>query len=192
MSYSKLRIQPCGHTAVLPSRAVPAPERLSLEAPALAALSDFTRECPLTVRPDHPIDEALAEMIRVGVRALLVMSEGRLLGLVTSFDIQGERPILFLQSANCLQEKCRFRDVHVGDIMTPCAEAPALAFEQLRDAHLGDLAETFRHTDATHLLVIETCGAQREIVLRGLLSRSHLMRLLGELPPVTGTAELPV
>ena len=36
-------------------------------------------------------------MIRFGVRALLVVRDQRTMGLITSYDIQGERPLQFLQ-----------------------------------------------------------------------------------------------
>jgi CBS-domain-containing membrane protein len=51
-----------------------------------------------TVTEDRSIDDALRDMMLAGVRALLVVREDAVTGLVTSYDIQGERPLQFLRS----------------------------------------------------------------------------------------------
>ncbi len=99
----------------LPRRAVADGQFLSPGDPAILAITDFTREHPVTVDAERQIDDALNDMVRVGVRALLVFKEQRIVGLITSYDIQGERPIQFLQSSNYAHH----RDIRVADIMTP-------------------------------------------------------------------------
>jgi CBS domain-containing protein len=66
--------------------------RIALSDPAVRVVTDFMLEQPLTVAEDRPIDEALREMIVAGVRALVVVHGNVVTGLVTSYDIQGERP----------------------------------------------------------------------------------------------------
>lgn len=180
MNYSDLSIQPCGHTAVLPQRLPNTPLQLDLDSPAMAVITDFCREYPITVSPDLSIDDALNKMIRAGVRALLVIRENKVIGLISSYDIQGERPIRFLQSSNCLQDKCRHSDIHVSDIMTPCAELPAIPLNRLESAVVGDLVETFQRTDATHLLVTDIRPLDGAVIVRGIVSRTRLQRHLGE------------
>ena len=77
-----------------PSEAVEA--RLELTDPAIHVVTDFVWEPPVTVREEITIDDALREMIRAGVRALLVVRDEVVTGLITSYDIQGERPLQFL------------------------------------------------------------------------------------------------
>ena len=55
-------------------------------------VTDFLLEQPVTVPEERSIDDALREMIRGGVRALLVMRGEVVTGLITSYDIQVERP----------------------------------------------------------------------------------------------------
>src|ERR1700733_8446960 len=85
---------------VLPRRSVSDGQFLDLNDPAILAVTDFTREHPATVDEERQIDDALADMVRLGVRALLVVREQRIIGLITSYDIQGERPLQFLQTSN--------------------------------------------------------------------------------------------
>ncbi len=141
-------------------------------------MTDFNRECPVVVSPDRRIDDARQDMIRNGVRALLVLEDESVRGLITVHDILGERPILFLQSSACLQDRCDHHEVRVADIMTPVEHLPMLDLPIVQSACVGDVVETFRTSDHTHLVVTE---AQRDGTRRacGLISRTWLERQLG-------------
>jgi signal-transduction protein with cAMP-binding, CBS, and nucleotidyltransferase domain len=84
----------------LPRRSILDGQRLEPGDPAIYAITDFKRDYPMTVEAERQIDDALTDMIRLGVRALLVAKDQRLVGLLTSYDIQGERPMQFLQASN--------------------------------------------------------------------------------------------
>jgi signal-transduction protein with cAMP-binding, CBS, and nucleotidyltransferase domain len=89
--------------------------------PASEALTDFAIESPISVAPERHVDDALQDMIRAGVRALLVMQDLVVLGLITASDILGTRPIQFLQShlcTGCLQEHCMTSVVRNGNNRT--------------------------------------------------------------------------
>jgi hypothetical protein len=62
--------------------------------------------------------------------------------------------------------------------MTPLAQLRLLDYHQVTVASAGDLADQFRGTDTTHVLVIERAAAGTGQV-RGLISRSRLLRQLG-------------
>ena len=121
----------------LPRRAVADGRLLKPDAPALLAITDFTREHPVTVETERQIDDALDDMIRLGVRALLVRKEQRIVGLITSYDIQGERPMQFLQSSTYGHH----RDIRVADIMTPWDDLSAIHWETLQSLSAGDLLQ---------------------------------------------------
>lgn len=180
MSYRTVPLSKTSGTVNIPQRAAPDGSDLALDSPATAALTDFTRECPVTVAPGRHIDDALQDMIRAGVRALLVLDEGRVLGLITAYDILGERPIQFLQSGECVHDPCLHRHVTVADVMTGLERQPVLELNFVQSACVGDLMETFRTTGSTHLLVVEP-GHDGESVARGLISRTRLERQTGNL-----------
>ena len=151
--------------------------------PAILAITDFTRETPITVDEDRPIDAALEDMVRFGVRALLVLRDRRIAGLITSYDIQGERPLQFLQNSTYEHH----RDVRVGHIMTPWNELLALDWDVVRHARAGTLLETLRQVGRTHLLLIER-GADRRSLVRGLASRARFERQVRGSPAARASA----
>ena len=144
--------------------------------PAIYAITDFKRDYPMTVDAERQIDDALSDMIRLSVRALLVAKEQRLVGLITSYDIQGERPMQFLQSSNY----SRHQDIRVVHVMTPWDELMALDWEHLEAARAGDLLLLFEQTNLTHLLIIERDRKTSISTVRALASRARLLRQLGE------------
>src|SRR5260370_22020516 len=101
--------------AALPRRSVADGQFLDPSDPAIHAITDFTREHPVTVDEERQIDDALQDMIHLGVRAMLVVREQRVVGLITSYDIQDERPLQFLQTSTYT----RHQEIRVGHIMTP-------------------------------------------------------------------------
>jgi CBS domain-containing protein len=155
------------------SRAV-AERRLALTDPAVHVVTDFLFEQPVTVPPELSIDDALPEMIRAGVRALLVLRDEVVIGLVTSYDIQGERPLQFLTESGFR----RHDEIEVRHIMTPWERVPTLDCEALGRARVSDLAAFFRCTAATHVVMVEHSG-QVGSAVRGLVSRTRLERQLG-------------
>ncbi len=169
LTYTKLPAM-----GVLPRRALPSDVRIELAEPAVHAMTDFTREYPVTIDEERQIDAALADMVRLGVRAMLVAREQKVVGFISSYDIEGERPLQYLQNSNYT----RHRDLQVGHIMTPWADLLTLNWRAVKDACVGDLVETFRHTDVMHLIVIET-AADDTTYVRGLFSKSRIERQLG-------------
>lgn len=150
--------------------------------PASEALTDFAIEIPISVAPERHVDDALQDMIRAGVRSLLVMQDSVVLGLITASDVLGTRPIQFLQSHLCESQPCRHKDVHVADIMTPWSGLRLLDFRISAAATAGDLADLFRNTHDTHLLVIEH-SSEAGTAVRGLVSKTRLLRQLGVARP---------
>jgi signal-transduction protein with cAMP-binding, CBS, and nucleotidyltransferase domain len=159
---------------VLPRRSILDGQRLDASDPAIYAITDFKRDYPMTVEAERQIDDALTDMIRLGVRALLVAKDQRLVGLVTSYDIQGERPMQFLQSSNF----SRHQDIRVMDVMTPWDELFALDWESVESARAGELLTVFEQRNITHLLVVEIDHKTSHSVVRALASRSRLLRQL--------------
>lgn len=162
----------------LPRRTVADGQALSLNDPALLAITDFTREYPVTVAADRQIDDALGDMVSLGVRALLVRNDHRIVGLLTSYDIQGERPIQFLQSSNYRHH----HEIRVADIMTPWDALKAIHWGTLQAMSAGDLLHLLEEANLTHAIVVE---AHRDTpcVVRALVSRARLIRQLTSVKP---------
>lgn len=158
--------------AVLPRHSVSDGQFLDPADPAIHAITDFTRERPVTIDEESQIDAALGDMIHLGVRAMLVMRDQRIVGLITSYDIQGERPLQFLQSSNY----SRHQDIRVGHIMTPWDKLLAMTWETIQTARAGDLLQMLDESALTHLLVIEDGKKNSSPMVRALVSRARLAR----------------
>ena len=159
---------------VLPRRSVSDGQFLDPSDPAIHAITDFTREHPVTVDEERQIDDALGDMIHLGVRAMLVVREQRIVGLITSYDIQGERPLQFLQTSNY----SRHQDIRVGHIMTPWDKLLAVDWDSIQSARAGDLLQVLEGAGITHLLVIDAGKKNTAPIVRALVSRARLARQL--------------
>lgn len=153
--------------------------RRSTDVPARELMTDFERTAPLTVAPDRHIDAALQDMVVGGVRSLLVVEEGELLGLVTAADLQGEKPIQFLQSPMCSSYPCKHSDVHVSDVMTPLYLLTTLDDATLHRTTAGEVLALLQLESLTHALVMQSTGSG-ETSVRGVFSRTRLERTLAE------------
>lgn len=154
------------------------PERhppITLHAPALDAMTDFTRLQPITISADTHYLDANDSMIRLGVRLLLVVdARQHLLGIVSAHDILGERP---LQIAG--QDKGRLAEVTVGQLMHAVADIDMLALADVRHAQVGDIIATLKQLARQHLLVVTPEGAHGGMRLCGMFSATQIARQLG-------------
>lgn len=148
--------------------------------PALHAMTDFTSKFAITVAPERQIDAALTDMMRLSVRAMLVVRADSVIGLITSYDIEGPRTLRFAQRPDVTRRE----DIRVGDIMTEWEDLPTLDWRTMQTARISDLLEIFAGIRVMHLLVLESDGNGAEVV-RGLISRSRIERRL------SGTELLP-
>ncbi len=145
---------------------------------AVSAMTDFAANPAFSIGADCAIDDALDEMFRRGVRALIVLGQDEaVVGLVTSYDIQGGRTQRYLEGhPACLRE-----EVRVGEVMTPCGQLTTIDLHQVQSARIGDVLDILRGADAPYLIVLETPNEAARL-LRGIFSRTRLERQLGESP----------
>lgn len=146
---------------------------------AVCAMTDFAASPAFTISADCTIDDALDEMFRCGVRALIVLGDREVVvGLITSYDIQGERTQQYLER----QSTRRREEVRVRDILTPCGQWSGIDWHRVQSARIEDVLEVFRSTDVPYLIVLETLDQATVGLLRGMISRTRLERQLGESP----------
>lgn len=158
-----------------PRRPAPARRRVAPTDAATRVMTDFTNQPPVLVAAERLIDDALRDMMVAGVRALLVTRGEKVIGLITSYDIQGERPLQFLNNSGFT----RHDEIQVGHIMTPWERVPTLEWDAVRTARVEEIAELFKARRATtHIVVLERADHGGTVV-RGLFSRTQLERQLG-------------
>ena len=150
------------------------------EDPATTVMTDFRQVVPITIEPHHRIDPALRKMKVAGVRLLLVPDEyDKIIGVITSADILGERPIKLIEETRISRENIR-----VDMIMTPVEEIEALRMMSVRNATVGQIVDTMQVLRRKHILVVESQDEEEDddgdqYKIRGLFSASQISRLLG-------------
>lgn len=151
------------------------PERVTTDDPALAAMTDLSQVTAYTTELTTPLSKALDLMIKRGVRLLLVNNADRqIIGLITSRDIEGEKPGRLLAKAGGAWE-----DLLVADIMTLQPRMKVLLMEEVANARVGDIIATLRQADRQHALVVDANPETGKPAVRGLFSLSQIGLQLG-------------
>lgn len=154
------------------------------DSPAIDVMTDLRRGAAVVTRSYATVDAAHAAMIAHGVRALFVVDEHSIvLGILTSTDVLGERPIQVAQ-----ERGARHSEVLVREVMTPANLLEAIDLEEVLRARVGDVVASLRLSGRQHALVVESAAADAAsptCSVRGIFSLTQIARQLG-LPPQTG------
>ncbi|MDT3734633.1 MAG: CBS domain-containing protein [Denitratisoma sp.] len=145
-----------------------------LDSPALEVMTDLKRVQAVTIGPDATLVAVNKAMMRNTVRSLLVADERRcILGIITSTDTMGEKPMQVV-----LERGIRHEEVLVRDIMTSRDRLEVLDMEAVRAAEVGHVVATLKWTGRQHALVAEEDASGRQMI-RGIFSASQIARQLG-------------
>lgn len=149
------------------------PELVHLEDPAFSVMSDFSQSTPITIDPDEPMDEALNEMKVKGVHLLLVVnSEKDIIGLISSEDLLGEKPIKIIQ-----ENRISRSQILVKMIMEPINKIAAFDIEAVEHARVGNIVQTLQSLRTHYALVVQTDEKGIQII-RGLFNTSQISKQL--------------
>lgn len=173
LSYTRLPARTLDNQTRLMRPKCVLPERVTLDSPALDSMTDFNRVTAFIATPGDTIAQAEERMHRRKVKLLFVMdARDNMIGLVTSTDIHGEKPMQIVQSRGIRRD-----EIQVADIMTPAPQLEVVDFDDLAHARVGHILETLKATGRQHALVVEQTDNGSKI--RGLLSLTMLSKQLG-------------
>ncbi len=174
------QLQFAAFPVLMPGQAATRAPRLDPEAPALAAMTDLRCAPAVSTRGTASIEDALQLMNQAGTHFAFVLGTGGpLIGSVTSFDIQGEKPVRVMLSAGAAQASVAWRDVQVQHVMEPVANWRVLEFAQVERLSAAALSEMLAQAGLRHLVVVEPAADGRVRQVRGLFSAARLEALLG-------------
>ena len=151
------------------------PSQITADSPALEAMTDLSRVAPATIEADATLEEANQSMILRGVRLLLVIEAAshRIIGVLTSADVLGEKPLFVAQKRQCKRSELR-----IADVMVPVEQMEALSIEEVRKSRVGNVVATLRVDGRAHALVMGHDAQDRQ-VLMGIFSATQIARQLG-------------
>jgi CBS-domain-containing membrane protein len=150
------------------------PPAVDSDSAAILAMTDLSRVPAATIDRSATVEEANQSMILRGVRLLLVVNDARrIVGVVTSTDTLGEKPMVVAQSRGLLR-----RDLSVDDIMVRVSDVEAMRIEDVRKSSVGDIVLTLQNAGRAHALVV-SANDQGSLSLVGIFSVSQIARQLG-------------
>ncbi|MBL8251009.1 MAG: CBS domain-containing protein [Candidatus Competibacter sp.] len=151
------------------------PEHVTEDDPAVNVMTDLSQVTAYTTELATPINKALETMVKRGVRMLLVRdADGQIVGLITSRDIEGDKPNRILAKAGGAWE-----DLLVADIMTLKPKLEVLLMEDVAKARVGDIIATLRHVNRQHAMALDTDPRTGKPAVRGIFSLSQIGLQLG-------------
>ena len=148
--------------------------QVKLTDPATSIMTDFRENAFFTVDSDELIVDALEKMKHAGLRSAFVMDRNseKLLGMITAYDIMGEKPLRYLQSSGFTEHK----DVFVSDIMESVKDMVAVEMHEVEKETVQTVLDVLQQSKRTHLPVVEK-NAGEQPHLRGLFSTTRVLRL---------------
>ena len=142
--------------------------------PAKLVMTDLNEITPFSIEPTASIDATNDKMIACGVRLLFVTDNNEnLLGIVTSTDILGEKPVQYLKEHRGSRE-----DIMAQDVMTPKDKLDVLSLLDVERACVGDIIETMKLLGRQHTLVAKKTE-DGESIICGIFSTTQISRQLG-------------
>jgi len=148
---------------------------VTLESPGRAVMTDLTHVRAATIAPDMPLAQARQTMIHQGVRLLFVVSEMPCVdGLITSTDLEGERPMQVIG-----RRGVKYEELLVSDVMSPLATLDAIDLEELAHANVAKVVGTLKQLGRRHMLVVQKAGSGQGPRVRGVISQTQIERQLG-------------
>ena len=151
------------------------PDHVTLDDPALVVMTDLSQVTAYTTELTTPLNKALENMIKRGVRLLLVRdADGHIVGLITSRDIEGDKPKRILAKAGGV-----WTDLLVADIMTLKPKLDVLLMTEVQNAKVGDIIATLRQVNRQHAMAVDINPESGKLAVRGIFSLSQIGLLLG-------------
>ncbi len=149
--------------------------RVTLDHPAVAALTDFSRISVHIAELSTPLGAVQRMMMKCKIRLLPVCdAEGCIVGLITSRDLDGDKAHRILAKAGVAWD-----ELCVADLMTLRLKLQVLLMQDVSKARVGDIIATLRQVHHQHALVVDDDPQTGQPAVRGIFSLSQIALQLG-------------
>ncbi|MEX8498228.1 MAG: CBS domain-containing protein [Leptothrix ochracea] len=148
---------------------------VTLDSPGTEVMTDLTKVKAATIQPGTSLVQAKQMMIYQGVRLLFVVENMPCVeGLITSTDLEGDRP---MRAAG--RREVLFDELVVSDVMSPLSELDVIDYDDLSHSKVSKVIATLKHLGRHHLLVVQKATPQSAARIRGVVSQTQIERQLG-------------
>lgn len=151
------------------------PGGLSVDSPALAAMTDLRKVTALTVERTNTLAATRERMKKLGVRMLLVTgATGAVMGVITVTDLDSGRPEKIAAKTGELAD-----ELLVQDIMTLRGRIEVLRLADVSEASVGQVLNSLRQAGRRHALVLDEQGGDQPAEICGIFSLTRLCGQIG-------------
>ena len=148
------------------------PELVHLDDPALNVMRDFSFHHPSTCSESTLLNEAIAIIKTSHDYMLLVLNQdNRPIGILSSSDLFGEKPIQIQQ-----QKRIERELIQVHMLMTHIETLPIYNYETIHHARVGNVVNSLKKLHALYALVGQ--HTDQGPILRGLFTTSQINKQL--------------
>lgn len=149
---------------------------VTLESPGVEVMTDLTKIKAATIQPGMSLNQAKQTMIYQGVRLLFVVETMPCVeGLITSTDLEGDRPMQVIA-----QRGIRYEELLVSDVMSGLSSLDAVDYDDLcHHSTVGKVIATLKNVGRRHLLVVQKASVDAPARIRGVISQTQIERQLG-------------
>ena len=147
-------------------------KHLTLDDNAISVLSDFRLEqaphCPKGIS----LEMAMTKLKQSGSNLLLVHNDQQqIIGLISSADISGEKPIKFVKDTGKKRDELK-----VKHLMTSIENIPTISTQEAVKAQIGDILQTLNSVASEYVLV--ATQEDSNTAIRGVFSARTIAKSL--------------
>ncbi len=166
IKFSRLDTQP---QPIIPDRGY---KELTLDDSAISVMTDHRLEKAPICNTKSSLENASKKMANEKTNMLFVANaDGQIVGLITSADISGEKPIQFVN-----ETKRKRDEIKVGHLMNIIENMPVLDIQDVLQAKIGDVLHTLNDIGSEYILVTTKEGDN--VSIRGVFSARQIARSL--------------
>lgn len=143
---------------------------LGLGSPAMDIFTDFTRQQPMMLEQNTPVDQACEIMRRTHIRSFLVIdADESFRGVISLDDLVSEKVLKKMAIS-----RLRRDELTVDFVMTPRNRLHAVDYRKLQTATIGDVLAWMKEYGEHHMIVLEKDSDS----IRGVVSACGVARKL--------------
>ena len=149
------------------------PELVREDDPASYVMQPLTSTKTLFIQYDDNINTA-TQAVKIHHTPLLLVMEGdSLVGLISSEDLLGEKPITLQQKSRIQRE-----DITVKMLMTPLKDILVMTLEDVMHARVGNIVATLKQLNQHYALVTSNNDDKGETQLHGIFNTAQISKQL--------------
>ncbi len=167
INYEELEVLTLNKNPTAPS-ANYKPDLIHLDDPAESAMIKISTHAAITIRQNTSLDNAIFEMRSHDIHSLVVVENNEIIGIISSDDILGSKPIRLLQEKRINREQ-----IQVHMVMSTIENSIFINTKTLEFSRVGNIVKTLKKHHKKYLIVLDNTNQ-----IYGLFNENRIKKLL--------------